>query len=406
MKFLRNILNKQKEAVEGNEKLKKFWPIFDSLDTFAFTPNHTTKSGSHIRDGIDLKRTMMTVIIALVPCLLFGMWNVGHQFYLAEGTPDVSMMEKFLYGLIEVLPLIVVSYGVGLGVEFIFCIKNGHEIQEGFLVSGMLIPLIMPVDVPLWMVGVATAFAVLIGKEIFGGTGMNVVNIALTARAFLFFAHPTKMSGDKVWIDGHTGATPLGDLATIQKYQAEMSAAADAGNQGLVDQLGTQIAELSEKTPSVMEAFIGTIPGSVGETSALCCLIGAIILLWTGIASWRIMVSFFVGGLSMGLLLNVVGGDTSQFMGLDPITQLMLGGFMFGLVFMATDPVTASQTNSGKWIYGFICGFLAILIRIANPAYPEGVMLAILFGNVMAPMIDHMVISFNIKRRKKRLQIA
>lgn len=395
MKFLRTLIDNQKALLDKSEKTKKFWPLVDALDTFAFTPNHTTHSGSHVRDGIDLKRTMMTVIIALVPCLLFGMWNIGHQHFLAIGE-QADLMQKFFYGAIKVLPVIVVAYAVGLGVEFIFCIKNGHAIQEGFLVSGLLIPLIMPIGTPLWMIAIATAFAVLIAKEVFGGTGMNVLNIALTARAFLFFAHPTMMSGDKVWVDlagktpvdGFSGATYLGKLASFT---------ADSPAYASLQQFYTELP--------FMDAMIGAYPGSIGESSVIACLIGAFVLLYTGIGSWRVMLSFLAGGLGMALLFNQIAGD-NMYMQVDPIYQIMLGGFMFGMVFMITDPVTAAQTNTGKWIYGLIGGSLAILIRVANPAYPEGVMLAILFANVMAPIIDHYVIQSNIKRRLKRVKTA
>lgn len=391
MKLLRDLLDGIKPHFEKGGKFEKLYPVYDGFETFAFVPNHTAKDGTHIKDGIDLKRTMITVVLALVPCLIFGMWNVGHQHYAALGQfigTGEGMMEKFMYGLWEVLPLIVVSYAVGLGIEFGFAVVKKHSIEEGFLVSGMLIPLCMPVGVPLWMVAVATAFAVVFGKEVFGGTGMNVLNPALTARAFLFFAYPTKMSGVEVWVntdgeqvvDGFTGATPL----------------ADAYN-GLL-----------ERVPAVSDAFFGFISGSVGETSALACLIGAAILLITGIGSWRIMLSMFVGGYVMGMIFNQfadVEGVNGLFQ-LAPLHQLMLGGFMFGLVFMATDPVSAAQTNTGKWIYGFFCGFFAIMIRVFNPAYPEGVMMAILFMNVMAPLIDHYVVQANINRRLKRVKVA
>ncbi len=400
MKFLRNIFDNAHAALNKSEKTKKYFPLVDSLDTLMFTPNHVTKSGAHVRDAIDLKRTMMFVILALIPALLFGMYNVGVQHYLALGE-SFTFMEAFGHGALRVLPLIVVSYGVGLGIEFIFAIKNGHAVQEGFLVSGMLIPLIMPVDTPLWMVGVGTAFAVVIGKEVFGGTGMNVMNVALTARAFLFFSYPTKMSGNEVWIsgfkemkndgtlvDGITGATPLGDLAAIGKEGASF----------------TSLEGFNQAGHSLMDLFYGLYPGSIGETSVLAILLGAIFLLKTGIASWKIMFSFFFGGYLMALLFNGIGG--SEYFALPAINQVMLGGFMFGMVFMITDPVTAAQTSTGKYIYGFLGGALAILIRVVNPAYPEGVMLAILIANVFAPLIDHMVVSANIKRRLKRVKTA
>ena len=406
MKFLRKIFDNAHEKINSSEKTKKFFPLIDAFDTLMFTPNHVTKKGAHVRDAIDLKRTMMLVIIALVPCLLFGIYNTGYQHYNALGQLDtVGIFDIILTGALVVLPLVVVSYVSGLFVEFIFCIRNGHAIQEGFLVSGMLIPLIMPADVPLWMVALATIFAVIIGKEVFGGTGMNILNVALTARAFLFFAYPTKMSGDKVWItgyedmknagdlvDGSSGATALGDLAsTIKTVDPEVSSS-----------VAKSVAEGGSF--DFMNAFLGFIPGSVGETSALMCLIGGALLLWTGIASWRIMISFFAGGFIMAFILNKIGGNV--YFDLPAIHQLMLGGFMFGMVFMATDPVTAAQTNTGKYIYGFLAGFLGILIRMVNPAYPEGVMLAILIANVFAPLIDHMVINANIQKRLKRVKTA
>lgn len=379
MKIFRNILDSVKPHFEKGGKLEKYFPVYDGFETFLFVPGHTTKSGTHIRDGIDLKRTMITVVLAMVPALLFGIWNTGYQHYMAIGQ-ESTMMENITFGLIKVLPLIVVSYGVGLGIEFLFCIINKHQINEGFLVSGMLIPLVLPMDIPLWMVAVATVFAVVIGKEVFGGTGMNILNVALTARAFLFFAYPTMMSGTKVWVntddgtavDGFTGATPL----------------ADAAEYGV------------SAIPSIAESFWGTIPGSIGETSTAAILIGALILLFSGIGSWRIMLSTFVGGYVMAWIFNMVGAN--EFMKVPALHQLVLGGFAFGAVFMATDPVTAAQTNTGKYIYGFLIGFFAIMIRVFNPAYPEGVMLAILFMNVMAPLIDHYVIQANINRRLKR----
>ncbi len=410
MKFLRKIFDDAHEKLSSNEKTKKFFPLIDAFDTLMFTPNHVTNKGSHIRDAIDLKRTMMLVIIALVPCLLFGIYNTGYQhFRVLNQLADVSFFEIILKGAFVVLPLVVVSYGAGLLVEFIFAIRNGHTVQEGFLVSGMLIPLCMPADVPLWMVAVATMFAVVIGKEVFGGTGMNILNVALTARAFLFFAHPTKMSGNEVWVtgfsdlkgekyaslvsssnvdgvvDGSTGATALGDLASFMQ-----------------DSPVLENTQAFQAKYSLMDSFLGFIPGSVGETSALMCLIGAALLLWTGIASWRVISSFFIGGFVMASILNLVGGN--GYFELPAIHQLMLGGFMFGMVFMATDPVTAAHTNAGKFIYGFLGGFLGILIRMVNPAYPEGIMLAILIANVFAPLIDHMVIQNNINRRLKRLK--
>lgn len=386
MKPLRKLLDQLKPNFEKGGKLDKFYPAFDAFETFLFVPNHTTKSkGTHVRDAIDLKRTMILVVLSLIPCLLFGMWNIGYQHYQALGIMDVSFFDNFIFGAIKVLPLIVVSYGAGLTTEFIFAIIRKHTINEGFLVSGILIPLTMPVDVPLWMLAFATIFAVIIGKEVFGGTGMNILNPALTARAFLFFAYPTKMSGNEVWIntstekgqavvDAYSGATPLGEAA--------------AGH--------------ADKIPSIMESFIGTIPGSIGETSTIACLIGAALLLYTGIGSWRIMTSVFVGGYIMALLFNAFGLNT--LMQITPLHHLTLGGFAFGAIFMATDPVSATQTNTGKYIYGFLIGMFAILFRVFNPAYPEGMMLAILFMNVMAPLIDHYIVAANIKRRLKRVK--
>ena len=412
MKFLRKIFDNAHHKLNSNEKTKKFFPLIDAFDTLMFTPNLVTKKGAHIRDAIDLKRTMMLVIIALVPCLLFGIYNTGYQhFRVLNQLGDVSFWEIVLKGALVVLPLVVVSYGAGLFVEFIFAIRNGHTVQEGFLVSGMLIPLCMPADVPLWMVAVATIFAVVIGKEVFGGTGMNILNVALTARAFLFFAHPTKMSGNEVWVTGFSDLKGEKYASLVSSSNADGVVDGSSGATALGD-----LASFMQETPvldnvqafqakySFMDAFLGFIPGSVGETSALMCLIGAGLLLWTGIASWRVISSFFIGGLVMATILNLIGGN--GYFELPAIHQLMLGGFMFGMVFMATDPVTAAHTNTGKFIYGFLGGFLGILIRMVNPAYPEGIMLAILIANVFAPLIDHMVIQSNINKRLKRLKTA
>lgn len=399
MKFLENIVHKMEPKFAKGGKLEKWNPLFESFATLAFTPAHVTHKGSHIRDGVDLKRTMITVIIALVPCLLFGIYNTGHWEMVAEtGNRDLPFWAdqgaKIMAGLAIVLPLIIVSYGVGLAIEFFFGMLRGHSLHEGFLVSGLLIPLVMPADVPLWMVGVAVAFAVIIGKEIFGGTGMNIVNVALTARAFLFFAYPTSMSGDKVWmagdeaaVDGFTGSTALGDLASFMS-----------------DKPVFENLEAYTNNYSLMDSIFGMIPGSIGETSVIACLIGAVILIGTGVGSFRIMASFFLGGYAMGMLLNVIGGN--EYLELPAHFHLVLGGFAFGAVFMATDPVTAAQTATGKIIYGFVGGVVAILIRVLNPAYPEGVMLAILLMNVLAPIIDHYVVQSNIKRRLKRIKTA
>ncbi len=395
MNALKNLVDKVKPHFEKGGKLEKFHSVFDGFETFLFVPNTTSKRGTHIHDAIDSKRTMIMVVIALIPALLFGMYNVGYQHYLAIGQ-QVNFFDIFLFGALAVLPLIVVSYGVGLGIEFIVAQIKGHEIQEGFLVSGFLIPLIVPIDTPLWMVGVATAFAVIFAKEVFGGTGMNIFNVALITRAFLFFAYPTFMSGDVVWVrtadtfglgagsvvDAYSGATPLGQVAT-----------AATSNVQLVDILKQPI--------SFMDGFLGLIPGSVGETSTLAILIGAIILLVTRIASWKTMFSVFAGGALMAFVFNTWGPDTAaaQF---PWYNHLVFGGFAFGAVFMATDPVTAARTETGKWIYGSLIGAMAIIIRVLNPGYPEGMMLAILLLNVFAPLIDHYVVEANINRRLKR----
>ncbi|NVK63663.1 MAG: NADH:ubiquinone reductase (Na(+)-transporting) subunit B [Flavobacteriales bacterium] len=410
MKFLEKIIHKHEPKFAKGGKLEKWNPVFESFTTLAFTPALVTKKGAHIRDGVDLKRTMMMVILALVPCLLFGIYNTGHwEMVAAEGNRNIPYLADFWtkvgMGLKVVLPLIVVSYASGLIVEFIFGVIKGHSLHEGFLVSGMLIPLIMPADVPLWMVAVATIFAVVIGKEIFGGTGMNIVNVALTARAFLFFAYPTSMSGDNVWmagkeadVDGFSGATALGDLATFTTEKMTVAGA------DVVNQTSEAAMEAFNNSYSMLDSFIGMIPGSVGETSVIACLLGAALLLITGVGSLRIMLSFGIGGFLTGLLMNAIG--TNPYMDLPAAHHLLIGGFAFGAIFMATDPVTAAQTATGKIIYGFFGGVVAILIRVVNPAYPEGVMLAILFMNVMAPIIDHYVVQSNIKRRLKRLKTA
>jgi Na+-transporting NADH:ubiquinone oxidoreductase subunit B len=379
MKALRNLLDKQKPHFEQGGKFEKLHSLFDAMETLFFVPNRVTTSGAHIRDAIDMKRTMIVVFIALLPALFFGMWNIGYQHFLSYGEhPDFWTM--FWYGFLKMLPIIIVTYVVGLGLEIVFAQIRHHDVNEGFFVSGLLIPMIVPPDIPLWQLAIAVAFAVIFGKEVFGGTGMNVMNPALLARAFLFFAYPGNISGDKVWIadkaDAFSGATPLGDALT-----------------GHFDNL-----------PSVYDMFMGFIPGSNGETSTLMILLGALILLLTGIGNWRVMVSMFAGGYVMGLLFNLWGYN--DYMQLPAYYHLVMGGFAFGAVFMATDPVTAAQTNRGMYIYGFLAGLLAVLIRVFNPAYPEGVMLAILLMNVFAPLIDHYVIAGNIKKRLKRLKLA
>ncbi len=379
MKALRKFLDKQKPNFQPGGKFEKLESSFEAFESFLFVPDTVTHSGAHIRDAIDMKRTMSFVIIGVIPTLLFGMWNVGYQHFLSFGQhPDV--LTNFLYGLGKVLPIIIVSYGVGLGIEFMFAQIRHHEVNEGYLVTGILIPLIVPPEIPLWELAIAVAFAVIFGKEVFGGTGMNVFNPALTARAFLFFAYPGNMSGEKVWIadklDSFSGATPLG--------------------QALVGNF--------HNFPSPHDMFFGFIPGSVGETSTFLILIGALFLLITGIASWRIMLSVFAGGLIMGLIFNLWGAN--QYMELPAWEHMIMGGFAFGAVFMATDPVTSAQTTRGKYYYGFLIGMLAILIRVLNPAYPEGMMLAILLMNVFAPLIDHIIVKSNIKKRLKRARVA
>jgi len=414
MKLFKNLIDKTKPNFEKGGKYEKWLPIYESFETFLFVPGAVTKKGSHIRDAIDLKRTMIIVVLALLPALLFGMWNVGNYHFLSTGT-EASLMDCFLYGLWQVLPLIIVSYAVGLGVEFVFVYLRGHEINEGFLVSGLLIPMIVPVDVPLWMVAVATIFAVIIGKEAFGGTGMNIVNPALLTRAFLFFAYPTKMSGDLIWVskltentlsgtvvDSFSGATPLANAASLNVISESIEKAVAKGDTGLVAQLQETLAHAQSMLPSWQDAFMGFIPGSIGETSTLAILLGAALLIYTGIASLRIMISVFAGGWLMGLLFNAIGA--TPYFDIPAHMHLLVGGFAFGAVFMATDPVTAAQTERGKIIYGLLIGMLAVIIRVLNPGYPEGMMLAILLLNVFAPLIDHVVVQGNIKKRLKRVK--
>jgi len=390
MNGLRNLVDKIKPTFEKGGKLGFLHSTFDAFETFLFVPNTVTKRGTHVRDCVDLKRVMIMVVIALVPAMLFGIWNTGYQHSLAFGL-DWGFWNIVLYGLVKVLPLYIVSYLVGLGIEFVSAQIQGHEVNEGYLVSGMLIPLIVPVDVPLWMLAIAVAFAVIIGKEVFGGTGMNIWNPALLTRAFLFFSYPSMMSGDTVWTGG------------VTRFMNE-GVAFQAGN-GLVDGFSgaTPLANatLENLSPKFMDMIIGTIPGSVGETSVIAILIGAFILLWTGVASWKIMVSSVVGGLAIGYLGYAVGATD-----LPGYYQLVMGGFLFGTVFMATDPVTSAQTECGKWIYGFLVGALAVTVRLWNPGYPEGMMLAILLMNTFAPLIDHYVVEGSIKRRAKKVKTA
>lgn len=377
-------------------KLQAFRSVFDGFETFLYTPNSTSKSGVHVHDAIDSKRVMIIVVLALIPCLLFGMYNAGYQNSICSGV-EMTFWEMFAYGFLAILPKIVVTYAVGLGIEFIVAQKRGEEIQEGFLVSGILIPLICPVTTPLWMLAVATAFSVIFAKEVFGGTGYNIFNVALITRAFLFFAYPANMSGDNAFIatepicglggnvvyaDGVSGATPLGQVAT--------------GAQQIVDAVGNPI--------STWDAFLGLIPGSFGETSTLCILIGAAILLITGIASWRIIASVFAGGLFMGFIANTFSSDLYPASMLTAVDHVIYGGFAFAAVFMATDPVTAARTGLGKYIYGFLIGVIAVVIRVYNNGYPEGAMLAVLLMNAFAPLIDYCVVQANINRRLRRLK--
>jgi Na+-transporting NADH:ubiquinone oxidoreductase subunit B len=400
VKALRKYLNKIKPDFEEGGKLSMFRSVFEGFETFLFVSNETSKSGVHIHDSIDSKRTMSVVILALMPALLFGMYNTGYQHNLATGIEPGFWM-TFIYGFLAVLPKIVVSYAVGLGIEFVVAQLKKEEIQEGFLVSGMLIPMIVPVDTPLWMIAVATAFAVIFAKEVFGGTGYNVFNVALVTRAFLFFAYPAAMSGDQVFVrtapvfgiggaqvaDAFSGATPLGQIGIAAKESI--------GSFHTVDVLGNPL--------TTWDYFIGLMPGSIGETSVLAILTGAVILLFTGVASWKTMFSVFAGGAVMVALFNLIG--TTVVMTVSPVDHLFLGGFAFGAVFMATDPVTSARTETGKYIYGLLVGAFAIIIRVLNPGYPEGMMLAILLMNTFAPLIDYYVVESNVRRRLKRVAV-
>ena len=381
---LRKYIDKIKPQFEPGGKFSAFQSVFDGFETFLYVPNTTSKSGVSIHDAIDSKRIMSMVVIALIPALLFGMYNVGYQNYLAAGTLcSTPCWEVFLYGALLVLPKIIVSYVVGLGIEFAWAQWKHEEIQEGYLVSGIIIPMILPIGCPLWMIAIAVAFAVIFGKEIFGGTGMNIFNVALLARAFLFFSYPTKMSGDSVWVANESFLGLGNDLPNAFTQATPLG----------------QMAQNVAPSASVMDSFIGLIPGSIGETSVIAIALGGILLLWTGIASWKIMCSVFVSGAAMALLF--------QSLGMTPVEwyeHLIIGGFCFGAVFMATDPVTSARTEAGKWIYGIIIGALAIIIRVMNPGFPEGMMLAILFGNMMAPTIDYFVVQSNINKRIRRAQ--
>ena len=396
---LKSNLHSLKEKYKGT----KMAPAFNAIHTFLYLPNETTQGGTHVKAADDLKRTMNTVIIAMVPCLIFGMFNAGYQHHLALGTIEASQgflgntfwtWDNLVIGLWKVLPLLVVSYGVGLLIEFIFAVIKGHEVEEGYLVTGMLVPLIVPVDLPLWMLAVAVAFGVVIGKEVFGGTGMNILNPALTIRAFLFFAYPTWMSGDKVWVHG----------------AVERAGTADAISGETI--LGSY-AQSQDVLYNYADMFFGLIPGSIGETSKFLIVFGALFLIFTKVGSWRIILSTLIGALAMGLIFNGVVdagiiSSSSKFYGLMSVPfwqHLIIGSILFGAVYMATDPVTAAQTNKGKWIYGFLIGFISIMIRVFNPAYPEGVFLAILLMNVFAPTIDHYVVQGNVKKRMNRLKV-
>ncbi len=381
-KRLRRYIDKIKPSFSEGGKFAWLHSTFEAFETFLFTPNTVTTRGCHIRDAVDMKRSMITVVIALMPALLFGMWNIGFQRAAASGI-QADFWTCFAFGLVRMLPLIAVSYIVGLSIEFAFAQVRKHEVNEGFLVTGLIIPMIVPVTTPLWQLALAVAFAVVIGKEVFGGTGMNFLNPALVARAFLFFAYPTHMSGDKVWIahdwwgtDAIAGATPLGEM----------------------------MAGSTTPSASLTDLFVGTVAGSTCETSAIAILIGALILLGSGIASWRTMTAVFIGGGLMAVTFNLIGANS--YMRLPFYYHYLMGGFMFGAVFMATDPVTSAQTNIGKWVYGLLVGMFAVLLRVVNPAYPEGMMLSILLMNCFAPLIDHCVVAVNISRRKKRWKEA
>ena len=414
MKFLRRILDRQARHFEPGGKFERLYPLYEAPDTFLYTPGKTTAGAAHVRDALDLKRLMMTVVVALVPCVLMAMWNTGRQIHLAIaggaaplsnwrtdamemlGLPfdASSLLANTAHGALYYLPVLVVTFAVGGAWEGLFAVVRRHDVNEGFLVTGMLFPLVLPPTIPLWQVAVGISFGVVVGKEIFGGTGYNVLNPALTARVFLFFAYPAQISGDAVWIaagtaaDGYSGATALGEIAVLEAVE---------GSNAPLDGLSA-----IEGKVSWMQAFLGDIPGSMGETSALACLIGAAVLIATGIGSWRIMVAATAGTAAISLLLNLVASNTNAMLSVPFHWHVVLGGWAFGIVFMATDPVSAAQTNRGRYIYGFLVGVLAILIRTVNPAFPEGVMLGILFMNLFAPLIDHYVLKANIKRRQAR----
>jgi len=400
MKALQNLFDNLKPNFEKGGKWEKFHTLYEGHRTIAFAPDLITGSrGTQIKDAVDLKRVMITVVIAMIPALLFGIFNVGHQHFLATGM-DATFFDKVLIGLISVLPILIVSYAIGLGTEFTFCVIRNHPISEGFLVTGMLIALVMPPNVPLWQVALATIFAVVIGKEVFGGTGMNILNVAMTARAFLYFAYPAQISGDQVWtylgdktpVDGFSGATALAVAYT-----------AGVDGEPVTKALAEHNTLIGDGLYSFSNLFMGLIPGSIGETSTLMALIGAVILIGTGVASWKIIVSGFAGAYAMGLILNIFA--VNEYMAMAPQYHWVMGGLAFGIVFMATDPVSAAQTEAGKWIYGLLIGVLTVIIRVTNPAYPEGIMLAVLFMNVFAPLIDYYVVKANKKRRLQRATV-
>ncbi|NHE59098.1 NADH:ubiquinone reductase (Na(+)-transporting) subunit B [Cyclobacterium plantarum] len=400
MEFLRNLLDKQKPLFQKGGKLENLYYLYEAGETFLFSPKHTTgPRGAQVKDAIDLKRMMITVVIAMIPCLLFGIYNTGHMHFLAVGE-EASFGDKFILGLTLVLPIVIVSYAAGGLVEATFAVIRKHPINEGFLVTGMLIPLVVPATTPLWQVALATVFAVVIAKEVFGGTGMNILNVAMTARAFLYFAYPAQISGDQVW-------TYLGDKAPIDGFSGAtaLAVAYQSGQEGVnaVSNLGSHNSAVMEGMFSFSNMFLGFIPGSIGETSTLMVLLGAAILLFTGVASWKIMISAFGGAYIMAAVMQLLA--VNEFMAMPAHYHLVMGGIAFGIVFMATDPVSAAQTESGKWVYGLLIGVLTIIIRVTNPAYPEGIMLAVLFMNVFAPLIDHYVVKANKKRRLQRATV-
>ncbi len=434
MKFLRNTLDKMHPLFDKGGKFEKLYPLYEAADTFLYTPGQVARGSTHVRDSLDLKRMMSMVVVALIPCVFMAMWNTGYQAnltidaltaaglepafdwhqsvheMLGRGHDPSSFLDNLLYGAVFFVPVYVVCMAAGGTCEVIFSIIRGHEVNEGFLVTGLLFPLTLPPDIPLWQVAIGIMFGVVIGKEIFGGTGRNFLNPALTARAFLYFAHAGQISGDQVWtaakitgengVDGYSGATALGQLAAVKPADMAVFNSPMESLQSI--QTTVSLAGGPESSISWWSSFLGTIPGSMGETSVLACLIGAAILIFTGIGSWRIMAGVCIGGLAFSSLLYIVGSETNPMFGIPPWWHFVIGGFAFGTVFMATDPVSASMTETGKWFYGGLIGAMTILVRAINPAFPEGIMLAILFGNVFAPLIDYFVVQANVKRRAAR----